>query len=488
VASLSAENGRLKADMERKSTDLASALEGAMKGQSEAETRAKSQERTLAALEADREALRRQVEAVRTEKTNDESAVLEKAEALRAENADLKQKMASLEENLQEATAQKQLVATRLDERERQARAQEIALKEQTARAVEAQRMAALREQEQKQQEQKESQSQKLAAAATPVRRAEPAPVAPPPSKAAAAPARSAGTQISALEDALRDVMGAGRKPAPAESDEAQELAQAEMLNDMTPASGDEDTPEPDQVSEAPAPMMKRLPERAPVQVPEIYSGPSEAQKLEGRLLEETKVSRPAPPVVQAPAPVRPSPVVAETIPAAPPPPISAAPPPAPAPAASSSLYAPRLSVENFLQKAGISPQGGVHLVNKASGADHLVHQWKTDAVFGSAEQMPMTDGASFEQRVQDYLKKAKKGCAGDFASSPDRSLRQGEIQAQTYELACVGSASSSASILFLGGQGAFTVLAHEAPLEQMEKVMDIRDRLLSSFGNAAES
>jgi hypothetical protein len=127
-----------------------------------------------------------------------------------------------------------------------------------------------------------------------------------------------------------------------------------------------------------------------------------------------------------------------------------------------------------------------VKVVPSASGGDKVAYQWKANKVYGSAVQQPLTDPSRFDSKVQEYLAQTKKRCGEDFAAVADGSSNQNGTRIDTYEIACVGKGvSSSASLIFVNKEGTFTVLAHEAPAEELESAMDIRDRLVETLGGS---
>jgi flavodoxin len=149
-------------------------------------------------------------------------------------------------------------------------------------------------------------------------------------------------------------------------------------------------------------------------------------------------------------------------------------------------VYQPAMGVTQILDAADIVPSDAVKVVPSASGSDKVSYQWKSNKVYGSAVQQPLTDPSRFDGKVQEYLAQTKKRCGQDFAAVADGSSNQNGTRIDTYEIACVGKGvSSSASLIFVNKEGTFTVLAHEAPAEELESAMDIRDRLLKSLGGS---
>ena len=139
--------------------------------------------------------------------------------------------------------------------------------------------------------------------------------------------------------------------------------------------------------------------------------------------------------------------------------------------------------IGDMLAMAQIVQPGQIEFIEKASGPERKVYQWRANDVYGSAEQMPLQNEAQFDARVKDYLEKTQQRCNGDFAIVPDNTLQQGATRIDSYEIACIGqTVSSSASILFFNKDGIFTAMAHEAPADAMETAMDMRDRVMKSI------
>ncbi|MGB4106249.1 MAG: hypothetical protein WBK55_00455 [Alphaproteobacteria bacterium] len=149
-------------------------------------------------------------------------------------------------------------------------------------------------------------------------------------------------------------------------------------------------------------------------------------------------------------------------------------------------VYSPAVGVPQILGNAGIVSPEAVNVVTSASGSDKVAYQWKSDKVYGSAIQRPLSDPSRFESQVQEYLAQTKKRCGHDFAAVADGSTEQNGTRIDTYEIACVGTGvNSSASLVFFNKGDTFTVLAHEAPADDLESAMDIRDRLVKAIGGS---
>ncbi|PZP55752.1 MAG: hypothetical protein DI586_05870 [Micavibrio aeruginosavorus] len=144
-------------------------------------------------------------------------------------------------------------------------------------------------------------------------------------------------------------------------------------------------------------------------------------------------------------------------------------------------------SQEDFsrmLQGAGINIRGGVESVETGSSDSYRAYRWKTDSLFGSAEQRAMKSGKGFDAAVNDYLDRAKTRCEGDFAAVPSDVVVSAD-KAKSFEFACIGNkANTSASVMFTYSNDVMTIIAHEGKSEAMDLAMEARDRMASQMSN----
>jgi len=143
--------------------------------------------------------------------------------------------------------------------------------------------------------------------------------------------------------------------------------------------------------------------------------------------------------------------------------------------------YSPNYSLEAVLNGADIAAQGQVHFVEQASNAQMLAYQWQTGSIFGAAEQGPFRAGDDFDMKALAYLNKTEARCPGEFAAVPDQTEDGNGVRVDSYEIACISNnVSSTASILFFSKDGTFTTLTHEAPAQDMERAMEMKERVFS--------
>lgn len=136
----------------------------------------------------------------------------------------------------------------------------------------------------------------------------------------------------------------------------------------------------------------------------------------------------------------------------------------------------------NMLIAAGVTTKEGVRPMAGASTDTYKAFRWKTDSLFGSAEQRAMKDEGQFQAAIDQYLSRAKTRCAGDFAAMP---ADLGNANGQGYEIACIGGkTNTSAAVLFSYNDGIMTTIAHEGKSEAMNLAMEARDRIASQMGS----
>ncbi len=152
--------------------------------------------------------------------------------------------------------------------------------------------------------------------------------------------------------------------------------------------------------------------------------------------------------------------------------------------AENTQFYRPDINIANLLERSKIVDAASVRVLEPVSDLTLIVQQWQVDGIFGSSEQRSIgADALSFEGQVKSYLQKAESRCPGDFAVIPSQSSDHNNMRIDSYELACVAQdVSSSASLLFFNAGQTMNVVALEAPMEDMSKAMDLRDRVMDAL------
>ncbi len=137
-------------------------------------------------------------------------------------------------------------------------------------------------------------------------------------------------------------------------------------------------------------------------------------------------------------------------------------------------------SVTDLITQASVSTPDKIKRVEDGPKDVIVAYQWNGGSVYGSAEQKPISSPAQFDDLVKDYLERTQSRCPGEFAIVPDDTVDGGAVRADSYEVACVGgSVSSGASLLFFNQGGTFTVVAHEAPAEELSTAMNFRNQVM---------
>ena len=154
------------------------------------------------------------------------------------------------------------------------------------------------------------------------------------------------------------------------------------------------------------------------------------------------------------------------------------------APAMAAQAPAAASSIERIITSASVTSADKIKQVDKG---ERVAYQWNGGSVYGSAEQMPLSSPAQFDDLVKDYLQRTQSRCPGEFAVVPDSTSGGDNSRADSYEVACVSDAvSSGASLLFFNQGGTFTVVAHEAPAEELGTAMNYRNQVMRVVkGNA---
>lgn len=147
------------------------------------------------------------------------------------------------------------------------------------------------------------------------------------------------------------------------------------------------------------------------------------------------------------------------------------------------------LSLFSVLGTARITTPALVNEVaNAPQGVQHA-YTWKSGGVFGSGEVRLLPAVSGFDQAVKTYFKRSEDRCGGDFAVIPDNSKQRTGVRVDSYEIACVGAGvSAGASLVFYNDGNVLNIVAHEAPADQMDGAMILRDRVFENVLKEAGS
>lgn len=332
-----------------------------------------------------------------------------------------------------------------------------------------------------------------------------------------------------ALKDAPKEEakIAKAEEPAPApvakEETKSEPVAAApapERAPESEPVKMAETAPAPEApVEEVKQEAQPQAPVSAPVRSPSkrAYAAPqdaqNEAQALEAEMAGElqelreakaarTKAAEPMPeeavaeegPVVETvaaePLPVPEGGQQDETIQIKKGPEQAAAQPPEEsdeAPAVETASTADSGPIGKLLAQAHIPLKQPIATAPGSAGKGSVLYHWNSGGMMGMAEQQPLKNEQAFDTLAEQYLERAQKDCAGDFAVMLDRTEDVGATRIDSYEAACVGKqVSSGATLIFYSQEGTFTAMAHKAKADNMEETMEARDRLMEVIGGSA--
>jgi len=132
-----------------------------------------------------------------------------------------------------------------------------------------------------------------------------------------------------------------------------------------------------------------------------------------------------------------------------------------------------------YLKRAGIPMTAGFEKINKVATPQFGAFRWDTGVVFGTAEQQVVPE-KNFEQAVNNYINKTQARCSGTFDKSFDASQMTQHKDVAVADVACVmpDGSGAGAAMLFYYKDGVFTAVAHEGDISQFEQAMTTRDQL----------
>jgi len=112
--------------------------------------------------------------------------------------------------------------------------------------------------------------------------------------------------------------------------------------------------------------------------------------------------------------------------------------------------------------------------------------RWSSDDLFGSAEQQPLPPGKTLTDMASDYLGKTAALCKGEFAQKMNDVKKAGKVDVLEADITCLdGQTNAAAAILFVGGQGKYSVIMQEGTIDQLTTAMSDRDQIISAAGKA---
>jgi hypothetical protein len=159
-----------------------------------------------------------------------------------------------------------------------------------------------------------------------------------------------------------------------------------------------------------------------------------------------------------------------------------------PSSGSASPRFSPQSDMKALLDRAGVQTKEGVRQVAAASSDQYRAFRWKTNGLFGSAEQRPMNSDGQFQAAINDYLDRAKSRCGGEFAAVPN-DIAGATPEAKAFEIACIGGrTNTSASVLFVRRGDVMTTFAHEGKADQMNEAMQAQEQIAAQMGSLMAS
>ncbi len=141
----------------------------------------------------------------------------------------------------------------------------------------------------------------------------------------------------------------------------------------------------------------------------------------------------------------------------------------APAPEAAPTVAA---FAHDLLTKAGLAPvvQG-------------LGYVWRSENIYGAAEERPLARGASIVDTAAAYIAEAKTRCSGDFAHKEAAPAKAGSLTTLEGEVVCLdGKNDAAAALLFVGDKNKVAIISHEGMADQIEDALTQRDAVKSAI------
>ena len=115
--------------------------------------------------------------------------------------------------------------------------------------------------------------------------------------------------------------------------------------------------------------------------------------------------------------------------------------------------------------------------------------RWTSDDLYGSAQELPLASGKNLTAMASSYLRKTASLCKGEFAQKVGRMTRAGNLDVLEAEITCVdGQNDAAAAVLFVGGNGKFSVITQEGTIDQLTTAMSYRDSIVSAAANKASN
>ncbi len=118
----------------------------------------------------------------------------------------------------------------------------------------------------------------------------------------------------------------------------------------------------------------------------------------------------------------------------------------------------------------------------KTADNSSILRWTSSDDLYGSAQSVTMAPGKNLTDVANGYLQKAASLCKGAFAKKMGTLKKAGKTDVLEAEITCIdGQNDAAAAVLFVAGQGNFSVITQEGTADQLTTAMSNRDAIVSA-------
>jgi hypothetical protein len=116
-------------------------------------------------------------------------------------------------------------------------------------------------------------------------------------------------------------------------------------------------------------------------------------------------------------------------------------------------------------------------------------YAWRFDGVFGGVREFDTEPGATIAELSEQYLASMKQACPGTFEAVPAEPTQVGQVGIRTAEATCTATDRkiNVSMLLYLTGNGIFTVFFNEADDSARQRAVEARDGLARAIRELAE-
>ncbi len=136
-------------------------------------------------------------------------------------------------------------------------------------------------------------------------------------------------------------------------------------------------------------------------------------------------------------------------------------------------------NLKTLLVKANVAPDEAIKIDHSFSAG---IYRWKTDDIFGTAQELPWVSRMNFSEMAKEYVTQAASKCKGAFAEKTGEIRKAGRMDVLESEIACLdGQNDVAAAILFVMDHGRLSVITQEGTVDQMTAALLKRDSVVSA-------